>query len=169
VSEYRLIGYENRLLNREDFNNDKVDAGDIGAGHTVTAIYEITLTGDNADQIDPLRYAPSSNQPALETNELAFIKLRYKLPNKDASTSNLVKYSIEQSSIKTNASQSSNDFKFSAAVAAFGQKLRGGDYLMNQFNYQQILFLAKQGKGSDANGYRGEFIQLVKLASSLEE
>ncbi len=135
----------------------------------MTAIYEITLASDNADKIDPLRYAPSSNQPVLNTNELAFIKLRYKLPNKGASTSKLVEYPIETLSIKTNASQSSNDFKFSAAVAAFGQKLRGGNYLVNEFNYKEILSLARQGKGSDANGYRGEFIQLIKLASSLDE
>ncbi len=174
VSEYRLIGYENRLLNREDFNNDKVDAGDIGAGHTVTAIYEITLASDNTDQIDQLRYNQSVNHPAPETNELAFLKLRYKLPandinNSDANTSKLVSYPIEISSIQTQVSESSNDFKFSAAVAAFAQKLRGGDYLVDDFNYDEIISLARQGKGSDVNGYRGEFIQLVKLASSLAE
>jgi len=178
VSEYRLIGYENRLLNREDFNNDKVDAGDIGAGHTVTAIYEITLASDNADQIDPLRYTQSGNHSAIETNELAFLKLRYKLPsnednnnddNSNASTSQLVSYPIDKSSIQTNISESSNNFKFSAAVAAFGQNLRGGDYLVDDFNYEEIIALARQGKGSDINGYRGEFIQLVKLADNLAD
>jgi len=173
VSEYRLIGYENRLLNREDFNNDKVDAGDIGAGHTVTAIYEITLASDNADQIDPLRYSQSGNQSATETDELAFLKLRYKLPSDDTnsnpSTSKLVSYPIEKSSIQTNISESSNNFKFSAAVAAFGQSLRGGNYLVNDFNYEEIIALARQGKGSDINGYRGEFIQLVKLADNLAD
>ena len=171
VSEYRLIGYENRLLNREDFNNDKVDAGDIGAGHTVTAIYEITLASDNADQIDPLRYTQSGNHLATKTNELAFLKLRYKLPNDDVagntSTSQLVSYPIDKSSIQANMSESSNNFKFSAAVAAFGQNLRGGDYLVDDFNYDEIIALARQGKGNDINGYRGEFIQLVKLADSL--
>ena len=175
VSEYRLIGYENRLLNREDFNNDKVDAGDIGAGHTVTAIYEITLASDNANQIDPLRYTQPGNQSAVETNELAFLKLRYKLPSEDTnsntssntSTSKLVSYPIEKSSIQTSISGSSNDFKFSAAVAAFGQNLRGGDYLVDDFSYEEIIALARQGKGSDINGYRGAFIQLVKLADSL--
>jgi len=177
VSEYRLIGYENRLLNREDFNNDKVDAGDIGAGHTVTAIYEITLASDNADQIDPLRYSQSGNQSATETGELAFLKLRYKLPSDDsnsntsnnASSSKLVSYPIEKSSIQTNISESSNNFKFSAAVAAFGQSLRGGNYLVDDFNYEEIIALARQGKGGDINGYRGEFIQLVKLADSLAD
>ena len=191
VSEYRLIGYENRLLNREDFNNDKVDAGDIGAGHTVTAIYEITLASDGADQIDALRYAPSSKQAKGDINELAFLKLRYKLPSKDtdahydkksdekngvksdkdnnSETSKLVSYAIAKSSIQTKANDSSNNFKFSAAVAAFGQKLRGGNYLVDDFNYQDILTLARQGKGHDKNGYRGEFIQLVNLASSLEK
>ena len=94
VSEYRLIGYENRLLNREDFNNDKVDAGDIGAGHTVTAIYEITLASDHADQIDPLRYSQPTHLSAPDTNELAFLKLRYKLPVNETnnSTSSSVSY-----------------------------------------------------------------------------
>ena len=169
VSEYRLIGYENRLLNREDFNNDKVDAGDIGAGHTVTAIYEITLASDKADQIDPLRYAQPIHHDMPKTNELAFLKLRYKLLNSDASASKLVSFPIEKSSIKTKNSEASNHFKFSAAVAAFGQKLRGGDYLVDDFDFEEILSLARQGKGSDKNGYRGEFIQLVKLASSLEK
>jgi Ca-activated chloride channel family protein len=178
VSEYRLIGYENRLLNREDFNNDKVDAGDIGAGHTVTAIYEITLASDGADQIDPLRYKPSAKQPKTDINELAFLKLRYKLPSKNSEkndkdnnseASKLVSYPIAISSIQPKADESSNNFKFSAAVAAFGQKLRGGDYLVDDFNYQDILTLARQGKGHDKNGYRGEFIQLVNLASSLEK
>ena len=168
VSEYRLIGYENRLLNREDFNNDNVDAGDIGAGHTVTAIYEITLAQDNADQIDPLRYT-SINQPALETNELAFLKLRYKIPNSNSSASKLVNYPIQKSSIQKKIIESSTDFRFSAAVAAFGQKLRGGDYLVDTFSYKDILSLARQAKGNDANGYRGEFIQLLNLASSLAE
>ncbi|MEH6451047.1 MAG: VWA domain-containing protein [Oleispira sp.] len=163
VSEYRLIGYENRLLNREDFNNDKVDAGDIGAGHTVTAIYEITLASDNADQIDPLRYTQPGNHSATETNELAFLKLRYKLPSNDdnnnddnsnTSTSQLVSYPIDKSSIQANMSESSNNFKFSAAVAAFGQHLRGGDYLVDDFNYEQIIALARQGKGSDINWLR---------------
>ena len=167
ISEYRLIGYENRLLNREDFNNDKVDAGDIGAGHTVTAIYEITLAKDNADQIDPLRYGLSANPSVLATSELAFLKLRYKLPGDDSNTSKLVSYPIEKSSIKTRINESSNNFKFSAAVAAFGQKLRGGGYLVDDFNYDDVLSLAREGKGADSNGYRGEFIQLVKLASSL--
>jgi Ca-activated chloride channel homolog len=173
VSEYRLIGYENRLLNREDFNNDKVDAGDIGAGHTVTALYEITLASDNHDQIDPLRYTQTNKRSVPELNELAFLKLRYKLPSTSMSisisnsTSKLVSYPINKSIIQNKLSESSNNFKFSAAVAAFGQRLRGGNYLVDDFDYEEILSLAREGKGADNNGYRGEFVQLVKLANSL--
>jgi len=169
VSEYRLIGYENRLLNREDFNNDKVDAGDIGAGHTVTALYEITLASDHSDQIDPLRYTQTNKRSVPELNELAFLKLRYKLPSTSisTSTSKLVSYPINKSIIQSKLAESSINFKFSAAVAAFGQRLRGGNYLVDEFDYEEILTLARQGKGPDNNGYRGEFVQLVKLASSL--
>jgi len=184
VSEYRLVGYENRMLKREDFNNDKVDAGDIGAGHTVTAIYEITLAGDNADQIDPLRYSkkrskdspsilssktssPKANSP--KTSEIAFLKLRYKLPEDEYNKSKLVSYPIRYSSIKRALNESSTNFRFSAAVAAFGQKLRGGEYLIDAFSYDDILGLARKARGDDINGYRGEFIQLVNLASSLTD
>ncbi|NRB41762.1 MAG: VWA domain-containing protein [Pseudomonadales bacterium] len=167
VSEYRLVGYETRALKREDFNNDKVDAGDIGAGHTVTAIYELSLRGSKSNAIEPLRYA--SNQPVAagkHNGELAFLRLRYKQP--DASSSELLEYPILQSSIKRDFSTVSNNFKFSTAVASFGQILKGGDY-SGDVTLTDVIKLAQQSKGYDENGYRGEFIGIAKLAESLQK
>lgn len=165
VSEYRLIGYETRILRREDFNNDNIDAGDIGAGHTVTAIYEISLLGAASHSIDPLRY--QSKQTRVHTdsvNELAFLKLRYKLPQQNSS--HLIEIAIKQSDIKETLQTTSETFKFSAAVAAFGQLLRGGDHL-SSIQFSDIIALAQQGKGVDKYGYRAEFINMVKLADAL--
>lgn len=165
VAEYRLIGYENRHLNREDFNNDKVDAGDIGAGHSVTALYEIALAGSGGQRIDDLRYQPASARDAVgNSEELAYVRLRFKRPDQD--TSQLLKHVILKSDIQTQLSRSSERFRFAAAVAAFGQQLRGGKY-MDDFGYDDILSLARQARGKDNNGYRGEFIQLVALAKTL--
>lgn len=165
VAEYRLIGYENRHLNREDFNNDKVDAGDIGAGHTVTALYEITLTGSAGQRIDNLRYqAPSIRLPVTNSEELAYVRLRYKQPDQD--NSQQLEHGVMKSDIQTQLNRTSERFRFAAAVAAFGQKLRGGKYMEN-FDYDDILALARQSRGKDDNGYRGEFIQLVALAKTL--
>jgi Ca-activated chloride channel family protein len=167
VAEYRLIGYENRLLKREDFNNDKVDAGDIGAGHTVTALYEISLKGSKGQSVDDLRYK-STNESILQKNqlngELAFLKIRYKAPDQD--TSQLLSYPLRANSIITDVSKTSDRFRFSAAVAAFGQILKGGIYTKN-YSYTDILDLARNSRGNDVFGYRGEFIQLVNLAKSL--
>jgi Ca-activated chloride channel homolog len=170
VSEYRLIGYENRKLKREDFNNDKVDAGEIGAGHSVTALYEITLKGSKNQRMDNLRYAnPESirkifTDKAEKQNELAFIRLRYKQPN--GQKSKLIEKVLYKNEIEASAGKTSNDFRFSAAVAAFGQQLRGAEYL-EQFDYDNILELARDARGKDIFGYRGEFIQLVSLAKTL--
>lgn len=163
VSEYRLIGYENRILQREDFNNDKIDAGDIGAGHTVTALYEITLTGSGAERIDPLRYGKAANTAANKT-EIAFLKLRYKKP--DADTSQLIQASIKSSQMIDSVTATSERYRYAAAVAGFAQLLRGGDYLQS-FGFENVLTLARNSRGQDANGYRGEFIQLVKLAQNI--
>ncbi|GAA4810096.1 hypothetical protein GCM10011365_14970 [Marinicella pacifica] len=163
VSEYRLIGYENRQLNEEDFDNDKVDAGDIGAGHTVTAIYEIVLTG-NKGWLPESRYQQTDDSKQ-HGKELAFLKIRYKKPDSDSSQ--LLTWPIEKKQIK-DLSQVSNAFGFSAAVAAFGQQLRGGTYLKD-FGYDDVRNLANQHKGNDAFGYRGEFVQLVSLAQSLSK
>jgi Ca-activated chloride channel family protein len=162
VSEYRLIGYENRQLNEEDFNNDKVDAGDIGAGHTVTAIYEIVLKG-NKGWLPESRYQTSASTKQ-HGKELAYLKIRYKKPDSD--TSQLLTWPIEKNQIK-DLNKVSDAFGFSAAVAGFGQQLRGGTYL-KEFGYDAIRDLANQHKGNDAFGYRGEFVQLVSLAKSLD-
>jgi Ca-activated chloride channel family protein len=167
VSEYRLIGYENRALNEEDFANDRVDAGEIGAGHRVTALYEISLVGD-ATRLPTRRYAEGhglrEETPVLET-ELAHLRIRYKQP--DAEVSTLIETPILREQVLANANAASDDFRFAAAVAAFGQSLRGGEYLEG-WDYQDIAALAGQARGADAFGYRGEFLQLVHLAASLD-
>ena len=159
AQEYRLIGYEKRLLKREDFNNDKVDAGEIGAGANVTAIYEITPKGSAAARIDPLRYSnPSAS--ARGGNELAFLRLRYKLPGQ--SDSKLIERPI---AVQAEA-RASERLRYAAAVAAFADALRGGKYL-DGYGYAQIAQLASGARGGDADGYRAGFVQLVKLADGL--
>lgn len=166
VSEYRLIGYENRVLNEEDFANDKVDAGDIGAGHRVTALYEISLTGSNGQHLPARRYQPeisaSNSSPEAYSNELAHLRIRYKLPGE--SVSKLIQSPVMDSGINARGGDS---FNFAAAVAAFGQKLRGGTYL-EDFSYKDIAELARQSRGNDRHGYRSEFMQLVNLANTLD-
>jgi Ca-activated chloride channel family protein len=164
VLEYRLIGYENRMLAREDFNNDKVDAGDIGAGHRVTALYEVIPVGKTG-LLDPLRYTqqlPAASD-ARASNELANVKLRYKKPASD--TSELLEYPIAKGSVMA-ADKLSADFRFAASVAAFGQLLRGGKYVSN-FGYDDVARLARGSLDEDPEGYRREFLSLVKLAGSM--
>ncbi len=163
VAEYRLIGYENRALKREDFNNDKVDAGDIGAGHAVTALYEITFAGGKGQKIDPLRYG-AEKLTAGNKDEIALLRLRYKLPDSD--TSKLIEQPLKTADIKKSG-ETSGDFRFAAAVAAFGQHLRGGKYL-DHFGIDDVQKLARAGRGQDDFGYRGEFLTLVNLAKSLD-
>ncbi len=163
VAEYRLIGYENRMLAREDFSNDKVDAGEIGAGHTVTALYEISLVDGDARRLEPLRYQ-SEKKPGDLGRELAFLRLRYKQPDGDTST--LIEQPLQREAIIA-STQTSDNFRFSAAVAAFGQLLRGGRY-SEAFNYDAVANLAGGARGKDSFGYRGEFLQLVRLAESLK-
>jgi Ca-activated chloride channel family protein len=165
VLEYRLIGYENRMLAREDFNNDKVDAGEIGAGHRVTALYEVVPVGTRG-RVEPLRYGArqaSNTAAAARNGELAHVRLRYKLPDSD--TSQLLEYPIAKSSVAA-SDKLSADFRFAASVAAFGQILRGGKYL-GEFGYPQIEQLAKGALDQDTEGYRREFVSLVKLAAAL--
>ena len=167
VAEYRLIGFENRLLRREDFRNDKVDAGDIGAGHTVTALYEIVLVGSPGEQMAPLRYVAEQTQsddPHAE--EIAYLKLRYKLP--EESESRLIEEPLATSMLASADSPSSEDLRFAAAVAAFGQLLRGGEHT-NDFSYDEVRVLARRARGDDPYGYRSQFLSLVDLASSLDE
>ncbi len=161
VAEYRLIGYENRELKREDFNNDQVDAGELGPGHTVTALYEVALVGSGGERIDPLRYADrQSATPDIQTDELGFLQMRYKRPGE--TDSRLIQKPIPHSL----NGQDSDRLRFAAAVAAFGQHLRGGDHLEG-FGLDEIHDLASQSKGDDPFGYRGEFLQLIRLADSL--
>ena len=163
VLEYRLIGYENRALQREDFNNDKVDAGEIGAGHRVTALYEIIKVGGKG-RMDESRYgADTQRKPAAKNGELALLRLRYKQP--DGDDSRLLEFPI-MASAALSARETSADFRFAASVAAFGQMLRGGTYL-GKFGYDDIAALAKDGLAADNEGYRREFVSLVKLAQSL--
>ena len=166
VSEYRLIGYENRMLNEEDFANDKVDAGEIGAGHRVTALYEISLTGSSGQRLPTRRYQSESiiseSSNVAFNNELAHLRIRYKLPNE--SVSKLIQSPVMDSGINARGGES---FNFAAAVAAFGQKLRGGTYLEN-FSYNDIAELARHSRGKDPQGYRSEFMQLVGLAETLD-
>ena len=166
IAEYRLIGYETRALKREDFNNDKVDAGDIGSGHRVTAIYEITPKGSPAVLNDDLRYGAS---PAVQADdkpsgELAFLKIRYKQPDSD--TSKLITTPVTEANAVPALEQAQPDVRFSIAVAAFGQKLRGTD-AVSAYTYGSILDLASGAKGEDGYGYRAEFLNLVRLAKSL--
>ena len=128
VSEYRLIGYETRALNREDFNNDRVDAGEIGSGHSVTAIYEITPKGSPAKVIDDLRYGQAATDNAAgvaNADEYAFVKIRYKLPDEDVSK--LITTPVTKANEVSSFDAAGADQRFSVAVAAFGQKLRGTD------------------------------------------
>ncbi len=164
VAEYRLIGYENRALQRQDFNNDKVDAGDIGAGHTVTALYEIALAGGNGRRVDPLRYGADKASDG-KKDEIAWLRLRYKLP--DSERSILLEQALKTADIKRDVDQASVDFRFASAVAAFGQLLRGGKYT-SKFGYDDVLKLAQDARGKDPFGHRGEFSSLVSLAHSLD-
>ena len=170
VSEYRLVGYETRALKREDFNNDAVDAGDVGSGHTVTAIYEITPVGSTARSVDPSRYAKDAkdsneSKPAGSASEYGFLKIRYKLPN--SNTSDLIEQPILVASRDVPANVQ-RDVQFSTAVAGFGQLLRGGKFT-GPLNYDEIVNQAQASKGDDPFGYRTEFVQLVRKAKVARE
>ncbi len=160
VQSYRLIGYENRKLNDEDFNNDKKDAGELGSGHTVTALYEIVPVGIEEDHgsIDPLKYQREKKiLTGKNGKELMTVKLRYKEPA--GNTSKLISTTINDSN--TPLEQSSNNFRWAAAVAEFGMLLRDSEF-KGQSNYLQVVSLAHSAKGDDENGYRSEFIRLVQ-------
>jgi len=160
VKAYRLIGYENRILQHEDFNNDKKDAGDLGSGHTVTALYEIIPVGVDSEffKIDELKYQQTKVTPSAgETAELLTIKLRYKTPQGE--TSKLITHPLIDRSIPL-ASTSAN-FRWSASVAAFGMQLRESEYI-GRFSYEQVIQMAEGAKGEDKEGYRIEFINMVK-------
>ena len=162
VQEYRQIGYENRQLRREDFHNDQVDAGDIGAGHTVTALYELTLTGARG-AIEPLRYGTASSAGAANTTELAHLRLRYKRPGQ--SSSELMETPIRREAMRP-LDQADADFRFATAVAGFGQVLRGGRHT-GGWTVTDARALAAGSVGEDRFGYRGEFLRLAGLAQAL--
>ena len=168
VKAYRLIGYENRLLQNQDFNDDTKDAGELGAGHSVTALYEIIPVGANTDvelpSVDPLRYQDNKvDTAAYKSNELMQVKLRYKAPN--GSKSQLITQPVVDKEVKF--ADTSTNFKFSAAVASFGMVLRDSDYKGNA-NFEQVLKLAKESQGVDLDGYRGEFIRLVETSKFIK-
>lgn len=171
VEEYRLLGYETRQLDREDFNNDKVDAGDIGSGHRVTAIYEVALVGGEGSAMDPLRYQPQGvlqqDDESSKQDELAFLKIRYKRPGETESQ-------LEQKPIIPQAKASAvpeslvREVNFATAVAAFAQLLRNDKYLHN-WEYKDALALAQKNKGEDEYGYRSEFVQLIRKAQMAKQ
>jgi Ca-activated chloride channel family protein len=168
VAEYRLIGYETRMLKREDFNDDRVDAGDIGAGHTVTALYEITPVGAKARRVDPLRYQTERDRvaPSLKSgaDELGFIRLRYKLPGEAASR--LIEQPLRAVDALAKIETAPAEQRFAIAVAAFAQRLRA-ESALDGFTYAKIAELANAARGADPEGYRAEFVRLVRMAETL--
>ena len=165
VSEYRLIGYTNRKLANEDFNNDKVDAGEIGAGHTVTALYELALVGSGGERHSPSRYSQQEQDSAQQTalDELGEIRIRYKLPSEKQSR--LIREVISTPDSPQPDAPSDN-FRFSASVAAFAQALNDGKYL-ESFTLTDTARLARGALGEDAFGYRAELLRLITIADSL--
>lgn len=165
VSEYRLIGYETRVLNNQDFSDDKVDAGDIGSGHTVTALYEVKLVDDNNKVTDNLRYQDTNiNKTGESKDEIMNLSIRYKEPKADISQ--LISLPVKNST--TPLKRTSDNFRFSAAVAAYGQLLRGSEHI-NDFTYDDIITLTKDAQGDDNYGYRAEFYTLLRKVKLLEE
>ena len=163
VAEYRLIGYETRMLAREDFNNDRVDAGDVGSGHTVTALYEITAPDSPSRLYDDLRYGEPSEATQAMGAEVAFLRIRYKLPGEQQSR--LIEQPIMAASL-TAFADAPPDARFATAVAGFAQLLRGGSYT-NDLSYDDVRSIASDARGDDPNGYRAEFLRLVSLAGSV--
>lgn len=166
VAGYRLIGYENRMLKAQDFNDDKKDAGEIGAGHTVTALYEIIPAGMKVDvpEVDELKYQKKAPSESNNGNELLTVKLRYKEPTEEKSK--LMVYPWKNQ--KQKFEQASEDFRFAAAVASFGMLLRE-DRLSGDVSYSDVIKMAKDSKGKDTFGYREEMIELVELARSIKK
>jgi Ca-activated chloride channel family protein len=166
IQAYRLLGYENRALNKEDFNNDKKDAGDMGSGHTVTAFYEIVpagITDDYSGSVDPLKYQkPKPVTYVSTTDEMLTIKFRYKQPT--SSVSKVSQVTVKDTPIALKAT--STDFRFAAAVAEFGMMLRDSPFKQHS-SYDQAIQMARAAKGEDTEGYRAEFIKLAESAKLL--
>lgn len=166
VKAYRLIGYENRLLNKEDFNNDKKDAGELGSGHTVTALYEIIPAGaenEFEEKVDPLKYQPPVKKTSdIASGELMTVKFRYKAP--DGEKSKLIEHAVMDTDLSI--AKTSDNFRFAAAVAEFGMLLRKSEF-KQQSSFDNAWKLAKNALGNDAEGYRAEFLKLLKNAQSI--
>lgn len=165
VQAYRLVGYENRMLNNEDFKDDSKDAGELGSGHTVTAIYEIIPTGVNdkyVKDIDALKYQKNSTPLTDENDEVATVKFRYKLPDGDESIEMIRPIGNNSKSFE----EASENLKFASAVAMFGMVLRNSEYKGNS-DYNSIIKIANTAKSYDPDGYRGEFVRLVKISKGL--
>ncbi|MCB9029901.1 MAG: VWA domain-containing protein [Deltaproteobacteria bacterium] len=172
VVEYRLVGYENRKLRKEDFNNDAIDAGEIGSGHTVTAIYEVVLKDSELANSLNTQYRYATEQKHIEekkessfSNELAFLKIRYKKP--EGSKSALLTFPLLKSDVTSSFAKASDDFRFAASVAAFGQLLRKSQYI-EQESFNKVIEIAQNALGEDAFGYRREFVEIVKNASVIQ-
>ena len=162
VSEYRLIGYENRMLAREDFANDRVDAGDIGAGHEVTALYEITLAGSGGEQLPALRYGQAATpSDASKAGELAHLRLRYKRPGE--TQSRLIETPVTRASMRAQPGES---MRFAATVAAFADALRGGKHL-GGWDWPSIAASARDAQGRDTWKLRAEFVELVEASAAM--
>ena len=165
VKAYRLIGYENRMLKNEDFNNDKKDAGELGSGHTVTALYEIVPVGVESEfyKIDELKYQTTKVNPASQaSNEIMTVKFRYKKP--DGDVSKLIVHPLVDQQVEFE--KTSDDFRWSAAVAAFGMILRESEFVRD-FKVGDVEALAKSARGIDKDGYRAEFVNLLKTSIAL--
>ncbi|UCF20459.1 MAG: DUF3520 domain-containing protein, partial [Gemmatimonadota bacterium] len=165
VQAYRLIGYENRLLRDEDFNDDTKDAGELGAGHSVTALYEVVPVGVegtvDVQGVDLLRYrTPGTVRPSADSAELLFVKLRYKEPDGDSSR-------LIQQPVTDSEPAASTDLRFAAAVAGFGMLLRQSEYC-GDLSLGDVLKMARDAQGDDEEGYRSEFIKLVDAVNTTE-
>ncbi|MFT3727582.1 MAG: VWA domain-containing protein [Terricaulis sp.] len=164
VAEYRLIGYETRMLQREDFNNDRVDAGEIGAGSAVTAIYEIVPVGGRTFD-DPLRYQQHAAPAAGAAGELAFLRIRYKLPGQN--NSRLIERPITNADAYASVDRAPESTRWATAVAGYGQLLRGESYLDRTYHWDDVINLAQSARGADPYGWRAEFVQLARAAATL--
>ncbi len=160
VKSYRLIGYENRMLNKEDFNDDKKDAGEIGCGHTVTALYELVMadSDEKSNNVDPLEYQKTS---VVNSKNIMTLKLRYKKPNEDVSQ-------LIQKRFKASDLKATDNIRFAASVAEFGMLLRDSEHKANA-NFSQALTMAREAKGTDSYGYRSDFIKLIEIAEMLNK
>jgi Ca-activated chloride channel family protein len=167
VAEYRLVGYETRILNREDFNNDAVDAGEVGSGHSVTAIYEIAAPGSEGVLVEPLRYGGTTTPEADLDGEFGHLRIRYKHPGEDESA--LIEQAITDADRYRSLDRVSEEARFSIQVAGFAQLMRGDPYLREGYGYDQIIEYASDALGDDEFGHRAEFVELVQIARFASE